>query len=85
VLDFGGKKIRRFLEARNFDFDFVRSKTYCRHFFSQLDGRDKKVLLEYLSEFARQPFIKTKTVTPDLLTRVFSSDGVYLYWVNVSP
>jgi len=76
------KRIRRFLEAHNFDFDFVRSKTYCHHFFSQLNGEDKKVLLEYLSEFARQPFIKIKTVTPDLLTRVFSSDGVYLYWVN---
>jgi len=78
------KKIRCFLEAHNFDFYFVRSKTYCRHFFSQLEGRDKRVLLEYLSEFARQPFIKTKTVTPDLLARVFSSDGVYLYWINSS-
>jgi len=78
------KKIRRFLEGRNFDFDFARSKTYCRHFFSQLNGQDKKVLLGYLSEFAHQPFIKTKRVTPDLLTRVFSSEGVYLYWVNGS-
>jgi len=76
------KKIRRFLEARNFDFDLARSRTYCRHFFGQLDGQDKKVLLEYVSEFAHQPFIKTKTVTPELLTRVFSSEGVYLYWVN---
>ena len=76
------KKIRSFLEARNFEFDFVRSKTYCRHFFSQLNGQDKKLLLEYLSEFAHQPFIKTKTVTPELLTRVFLSDSVYLYCVN---
>jgi len=78
------KKIRRFLEGRNFDFDFARSKTYCRHFFSQLNSQDKKVLLGYLSEFAHQPFIKTKTVNPELLTRVFSSEGVYLYWVNGS-
>jgi len=39
-------------------------------------------LLEYLSEFAHQPFIKIKTVNPGLLTKVFSSEGVYLYWVN---
>lgn len=78
------KKIRRFLEARNFLFDFTRSKAYCRNFFSQLSSQDKKVLLKCLSEFARQPFIKTKTVTPELLARVFSSSGVYLYWVNGS-
>jgi len=76
------KKIRHFLEARNFDFDFARSKTYCRHFFSQLNGQDKKLLLEHLSNFAHQPFVKIKTATPDLLTRVFSSEGIYLYWVN---
>jgi len=76
------KKIRRFLEARNFDFDLVRSRAYCHHFFSQLNDQDKKVLLNYLSEFSSQPFIKAKTVTPDLLTRVFSSNGVYLYWIN---
>jgi len=29
-------------------------------------------LLEYLFGFAHQPFIKTKTVTPELLTKVFS-------------
>jgi len=66
------KKIRRFLETRDFDFDFVRSKTYCRQFFNQLTGQNKKVLLEYLFGFAHQPFIKTKTVTPELLTKVFS-------------
>jgi len=76
------KKLRRLLEAHNFDFDFAKSKTYCRHFFTRLDGQDKKVLLEYLSEFAHQPFIKIKTVNPGLLTKVFSSEGVYLYWVN---
>ena len=78
------KKIRRFLEAHSFDFDFVRSKTYCRQFFSQLDSQDKKVLLEYLSEFARQPFIKAKTVTPESLTRVFSSE-VFTYTGLVVP
>lgn len=76
------KKIMGFLEVRSFDFAFSRSKTYCRRFFSQLNDEDKKVLLEYLSEFAGQPFIKAKTVTPDLLTRVVASDSVYLYWVN---
>ncbi len=78
------KKMRRLLEANNFDFDFAKSKTYCRHFFSQLDEGDKKALLEHLSEFAHQPFIKMRTVTPDLLSRVFSSHGFYLYWVNGS-
>ncbi|MFX1487227.1 MAG: hypothetical protein ACFFBS_09075, partial [Promethearchaeota archaeon] len=78
------KKIRRLLEANNFDFAFVRSKTYCRHFFGQLNCQDKKVLLGYLYNFAHQPFIKAKTVTPDLLTRVFSSDVVYLYYINGS-
>lgn len=76
------EKMRRLLEDHNFDFDFAKSKTYCRHFFSQLNRRDKKVLLEHLSEFGSQPFIKTKAVTPYLLTKVFSSSGVYLYWVN---
>jgi hypothetical protein len=78
------KKMRKLLEAHNFDFDFARSKTYCRHFFTQLNDQDKKALLEYLSEFAHQPFIKIRTVTPDLLTKVFSSDGIYLYWINGS-
>jgi len=76
------KKIRRFLEAHNFNLDFVRSKSYCRDFFARLNKQDKKTLLDYLSEFASQPFIKIKRVTPDLLTRAFSSDSIYLYWVN---
>jgi len=76
------KKIRRFLEARNFSLDFVRSKTYCRDFFGKLNEQDKKTMLDYLSEFASQPFIKIKSVTPDLLTRAFPSDGIYFYWVN---
>ena len=78
------KKIRRFLEARSFDLSFVRSKTYCRDFFRQLDPQDRKLLVESLSEFARQPFVKVKAVKPELLARVCSSEGVYLYWVNSS-
>jgi len=78
------KKIKGFLEARNFDFNFARSKTYCRQFFSELNNQDKQVLLGYLSDFASQPFIKMEAVTPDLLTRILSSEGVYLYWVNSS-
>ena len=76
------KKIRSFLEAYNFDFGLVRSKTYCRQFFSQLESQKKKLLLEYLCNFARQPFIKMKKVAPDLLAKVFSSSCVYLYWVS---
>jgi hypothetical protein len=49
-----------------------------------LNNQDKQVLLGYLSEFASQPFIKVETATPDLLTRILSSEGVYLYWVNGS-
>jgi ABC-type transport system involved in cytochrome c biogenesis ATPase subunit/N-acetylglutamate synthase-like GNAT family acetyltransferase len=78
------RKIREFLEAHNFDFSFAQSKTYCRQFFSELNNQDKQVLLCYLSEFASQPFIKVETATPDLLTRILSSEGVYLYWVNGS-
>ncbi len=78
------KKIRRFLEASDFDLSFVRSKAYCRNFFGRLDSQDKKVLVEYLSEYARQPFVKVKLVKPELLGRVCSSEGVYLYWVNPS-
>jgi ABC-type lipoprotein export system ATPase subunit/N-acetylglutamate synthase-like GNAT family acetyltransferase len=78
------KRIREFLEARNFDFDFARSKTYCRRFFNELNNQDRQTLMAYLSEFASQPFIKMETVTPDLLTRIFPSEGVYLYWVNSS-
>jgi GNAT superfamily N-acetyltransferase len=76
------KKVRGFLEVHSFDFDFARSKTYCRRFFSELSNQDKQTLLGYLSEFASQPFIKVETITPDLLTQILSSEGVYLYWVN---
>jgi ABC-type transport system involved in cytochrome c biogenesis ATPase subunit/GNAT superfamily N-acetyltransferase len=76
------KRIRVLLEERGFDFKLARSKAYCRGFFSKLDDEAKKVLTEYLKEFVEQPFVKVKTVTPELLGRVFSSVGVYLYWVN---
>ena len=78
------KKIRRFLEARDFDLSFVKSKAYCRNFFRQLDSQDKKVLVGCLSEYAQQPFVKVNVVKPELLSRVFSSEGVYLYWVSSS-
>jgi ABC-type ATPase with predicted acetyltransferase domain len=78
------KKAREFMEAHNFDFDFARSKTYCRRFFNELNRQDKQTLIEYLSEFASQPFIKMEAITADLLTRIISSEGVYLYWVNGS-
>jgi len=77
-----GKKIKTFLEERNFDFKLAKSKANCRNFFSQLNEEDKKVLLGYLTEFAQQPFVKIKTVTPDLISRAFVSEGVYLYWIN---
>lgn len=78
------KEMRRFLENRNFDFSLVRSKVYCNNFFRQLGDSDKKVLLDFLCAFAHQPFIKARKVTPDLLTKMFSTDCVYLYWVNGS-
>jgi ABC-type ATPase with predicted acetyltransferase domain len=76
------KRIRRFLEERMFDFKLAKSRVYCRSFFSELDDEARKTLTEYLKEFVEQPFVKVKTVTPELLGRVFSSEGVYLYWVN---
>jgi N-acetylglutamate synthase-like GNAT family acetyltransferase len=75
-------RIRKFLEERSFDFKFIKSKAYCRSFFNKLTDEDKGVLLGYLSEFARQPFVKVKIVTPDLLSKIFSSEGVYLYWIK---
>jgi len=78
------RKIIGFLQAHSFDFNFARSKTYCRRFFNELNNQDKQTLLAYLSEFASQPFVKMETVSPDLLTRILPSEGVYLYWVNGS-
>jgi ABC-type transport system involved in cytochrome c biogenesis ATPase subunit/N-acetylglutamate synthase-like GNAT family acetyltransferase len=76
------KRIRGFLGERGFDFKLARSKAYCRGFFGGLDDAARKTLTEYLKEFVEQPFVKVKTVAPELLGRVFSSEGVYLYWVN---
>jgi ABC-type transport system involved in cytochrome c biogenesis ATPase subunit/N-acetylglutamate synthase-like GNAT family acetyltransferase len=78
------KKIRDFLESHRFDFSFGQSKTYCNQFFNELNNQDKQILLGYLSEFASQPFIKVETATPDLLTRILCSEGIYLYWINSS-
>jgi ABC-type transport system involved in cytochrome c biogenesis ATPase subunit/N-acetylglutamate synthase-like GNAT family acetyltransferase len=80
-----GKNIRAFLEQRCFDFKLVKSQAYCRDFFSRLDEEDRKVLLGYLSEFVRQPFVRVKMVTPDLMSKVFSSEGLYYYWISKSP
>lgn len=77
------KEVRSSLEAHNFDFDFVKSKTYCDDFFTKLSDKDKKKMLVYLNEFARQPFIKSKRVNPALLTKMFSSKATYLYWINI--
>jgi len=73
-----------FLESQGFDFNFIKSKTYCTNFFMALSDENKKKLLGYLTEFARQPFIKAKKITPDLLTKMFNSEATYLYWVNSS-
>ncbi|MFH1327299.1 MAG: ABC transporter ATP-binding protein [Candidatus Bathyarchaeota archaeon] len=78
------KEVRSFLEAHSFDFNFLKSKTYCAKFFTKLKGQDKKKFVEYLTDFARQPFIKAKKVSPDLLTKMFSSEATYLYWINAS-
>jgi len=78
------KKIRAFLSECSFDLRLAKSKAYCHSFFSRLNERNRKLLLEYLREFVQQPFVKIKTVSPDLLSKVFSSEGVYLYWINNS-
>jgi GNAT superfamily N-acetyltransferase len=54
------KKIKCFLESHNFDFDFLKSKTYCTTFFTRLPTEDKKILVDYLTDFARQLLIKAK-------------------------
>ena len=76
------KKIKAFLEEHSFDFKLDKSKAYCRSFFSRLGDEDKKVLLGYLTEFVQQPFVRVKSVTPELLGRALYSGSVYLYWVN---
>ena len=80
--DAAGKRIRAFLEQRCFDFKLAKSRAYCRDFFSRLNEEDRKILLGYLSEFGKRFFVRVKTATPDVISRVFSSEGVYLYWVS---
>jgi len=76
------RKIREFLGRCGFDFNLARSKVYCNNFFSTLLEADKRTLLTLLRDFASQPFVKTRKVTPSLLVKVFSRNCVYLYWVN---
>jgi len=76
------KEVRRFLQSHGFDFDFAKSEAYCKTFFTKLSDDDKRKILEHLTAFARQPFIKAKRVTPTLLTKMFSSEATYLYWIN---
>lgn len=76
--------VRGFLEARGFDFSLLKSKVYCNRLFDGLSDRDREVLVRWLTEFAHQPFIKVETVSPALLTRMSSSDGIYLYWVELN-
>jgi ABC-type transport system involved in cytochrome c biogenesis ATPase subunit/GNAT superfamily N-acetyltransferase len=76
------RKIKQFLENHRFDFKLANSKVYCRSFFNHLGDEEKKVLLGFLSEFVEQPFVKIKVVKPDLISRAFSSDGIYLYWIK---
>ncbi len=78
------KKINAFLKEDNFDFQFAKSKTYCQNYFSQLNTEDKQTLTGYLKEFIEQPFIKTKNVTPELLSKTQHSNGNYLYWINTN-
>ena len=78
------KEVRSFLQSNGFDFDFAKSKTYCTSFFMALSDENKRRVLECLAEFARQPFIKAKNVSPVLLTKMFTSEATYLYWVNSS-
>lgn len=75
-------KMREFLGERSFDFRLARSKAYCRSFFEKLGDEDKMAMLKFLTEFVHQPFVKIKTASPDLLSRIFSSEGAYLYWVK---
>lgn len=77
------KKIKAFLEEHGFDFKLAKSKSYCGSFFNRLNEEEKRILLGCLSEFGQQPFVKTKVVTPDLISRAFSSDGIYLYWIKI--
>jgi len=78
------KEVRDFLELHGFDLDFVKSRTYCNKFYTELTQQDKQKLTEFLTEFARQPFIKTKKVSVDLLPRMFCSEATYLYWITSS-
>jgi hypothetical protein len=72
------------LKEHNFDVKFAKSKTYCQTYFSQLNAEDKQTVTGYLKEFVEQPFIKTKNVTPELLSKTQHSKANYLYWININ-
>ena len=76
------KKINAFLKDHNFDFQMAKSKNYCNQYFNQLNAVDKQSLVVYLKEFVEQPFVKIKSVTPELLGKTMHTDGNYLYWIN---
>jgi N-acetylglutamate synthase-like GNAT family acetyltransferase len=78
------RKIKGFLEANEFRFSLAGSKPYCNQFFDALPFEKKSELLELLSKFASQPFVKVEDVRPDLLSRIFFAGGVYCYWINCS-
>jgi hypothetical protein len=77
-LDSFGKQ----LATHGFDFSVVKSRKHCQTFHNQLNEDDKRIFLEFLSEYVHQSFVKTKTVSPQLLADVLSGEGVYVYWVN---
>jgi len=79
------KKIQEFLDEHGFESKLARSKAYCTEFFSHLNEEQRKVLLNYLAEFVRQPFVKIKKVSPDLIGKIYSSQGIYLYWIRKMP
>ena len=78
------KKINTFLKEHNFNSQFAKSKIYCQTYFTQLTTQDKQTLIDYLKEFVEQPFIKTKNVTPELLSKTQHSNTNYLYWINTN-
>ena len=76
------KKINTFLKNRNFDFQLAKSKAYCNQYFTGLNAEDKQTLISHLKEFVEQPFIKIKTVSPELLGKTMYQESNYLYWIN---
>jgi ABC-type transport system involved in cytochrome c biogenesis ATPase subunit/N-acetylglutamate synthase-like GNAT family acetyltransferase len=76
------KRIKAFLEQHSFNFDLLRSRTYCCEFYNQLNHDDKKALTSLLSEFSNQPYIRIEKITPEILTKTTASKCAYYYWIN---